>query len=276
VSTGDSAQRRLPAGRKADLAAYVADIGEVTVVQLAEHFEVSTDTIRRDLDQLDADGLLTRTHGGAISTAALGRPDIELDVRMRLQTRVKEQIATLAASLIPHNTSLMINGGTTTLALVRALGSKRNLTIATNNLRLPLEIVPEAVRDIYVIGGAVRLSAQTTIGPVRFAVAEWRVDLDVRCDIAMIGVGALSADAGYTTSNLAEGAMMAEMIARADIVAILADASKFGRRLFAQVAELGAANYLVTDQAPPPDLAAALEQAGVRVLTPETQAPADS
>lgn len=269
-------QRRLPAGRKADLAAYVADVGEVTVVQLAEHFDVSTDTIRRDLDQLDADGLLTRTHGGAISTAALGRPDIVLDVRMRLQTRVKEQIATLAASLIPHSTSLMINGGTTTLALVRALGSKRNLTIVTNNLYLPAEIAPETVRDIYVIGGTVFLNAQTTIGPVHFAVAERRVDMDVRCDIAMIGVGAVSAEAGYTTSNLAEGAMMAEMIARADIVAILADASKFGRRLFAQVAELGAANYLVTDQAPPPDLAAALEQAGVRVLTPETQALANS
>lgn len=246
------------------------------MVQLADHFDVSTDTIRRDLDQLDADGLLTRTHGGAISTAGLGRPDIVLDVRMRLQTQVKEQIATMAASLIPHGASVMINGGTTTLALARALGSKRNLTIATNNLRLPGEVAPETVRDMYVIGGTVRLSAQTTIGPVHFAVAERRLDMDVRCDIAMIGVGAVSADAGYTTSNLAEGAMMSEMIARSDIVAVLADASKFGRRLFAQVAELGAADYLVTDQAPPPDLASALEDAGVRVLTLETQVSADS
>lgn len=276
ASNGDSAQRRLPAGRKADLAAYVAEVGEVTVAELAEHFDVSPDTIRRDLDQLDAEGVLIRTHGGAISTAASGRPDTFLDVRMKLQTRVKEQIALLAAGLVEDNTSLMINGGTTTLALARALAGRRGLTIATNNLRLPSEIAPEAVRDIYMIGGTVRLNAQTTIGPVQLAVAERRVDIDVRCDIAMIGVGAVSAEAGYTTSNLAEGGMMAEMIERADTAVILADASKFGRRLFAQIAGLGAADYLVTDEAPPAELAAALAQAGVTVLTPEGRTPGES
>lgn len=270
ASSGEN-QRRLPAGRKADLAAYVAEAGEVTVVELAEHFGVSTDTVRRDLDQLDAEGVLIRTHGGAISAAASSRPDIVLDVRLKLGTRVKEQIAALAAGLVQNSSSLMINGGTTTLALARALGSRRELTIVTNNLRLPSEIAPDVVRDIYMVGGTVRLSAQTTIGPVQFAVSERRGDVDVRCDVAMIGVGAVSADAGFTTSNLAEGAMMAEMIERADTVAVLADASKFGRRLFAQVAELGAADYLVTNEEPPPDLAAALAAAGVTVLTPKGQ-----
>jgi DeoR/GlpR family transcriptional regulator of sugar metabolism len=268
AANSDSAQRRLPAGRKADLAAYVAEVGEVTVVELAEHFDVSTDTIRRDLDQLDTDGALIRTHGGAISIAASGRPDIVLDVRMRLKTRVKEQIAALAATLVVDDSSLMVNGGTTTLAFARALAAKRGLTVVTNNLRLPSEISPDAVRDLYLIGGAVRLGAQTTIGPVQFAVAERRTDLDVRCDLAIIGVGAVSADVGFTTSNLAEGAMMGEMIERADKVAVLADASKFGRRLFAQVVQLDAVDYLITDEAPPPDLAAALAEADVRVLTP--------
>ena len=276
AANGDTSQRRLPAGRKADLASYVAEVGEVTVVELAEHFEVSTDTIRRDLDQLDSDGVLIRTHGGAISIAASGRPEIVLDVRMRLKTRVKEQIAALAAALVTDDSSLMVNGGTTTLAFARALTARRGLTVVTNNLRLPAEIGPEVVRDLYVIGGAVRLGAQTTVGPVQFAVAERRTDLDVRCDLAVIGVGAVSADVGFTTSNLAEGAMMAEMIERADTVAVLADASKFDRRLFAQVVPLDAADYLVTDEVPPPDLAAALADAGVRVLTPAEQGTRDA
>lgn len=268
ATTSETSQRRLPAGRKADLAAYVAEVGEVTVVELASHFEVSTDTIRRDLDQLDAEGVLVRTHGGAISAAASARPDTVLDVRLKFRTQVKEQIGVLAAGLVRDNTSLMINGGTTTLALARALGAKRDLTIATNNLRLPQEIAPEAVRDLYVFGGMVRLSAQTTIGPVKFALNERRSELDVRCDMAIVGVGAVSAEGGFTTSHLAEGGMMAEMIERADTVVVLADATKFERRLFAQVARLEAVDYLVTDETPPPALAAALAAAEVQVITP--------
>ena len=84
----------------------------------------------------------------------------------------------------------------------------------------------------------------------------------------MIGVGAVSADAGYTTSNLAEAAMMQEMIARSSRVAILADSSKFDKQLFAQICELGAADYLITDSAPSADLADALRDAGVELLRP--------
>jgi DeoR C terminal sensor domain len=84
------------------------------------------------------------------------------------------------------------------------------------------------------------------------------------------GVGAVSADAGYSTSNLGEAAMMREMMPRAARVAILADSSKFGRRLFAQISELGAADYLITDSSPPPDLLEALSENDVEVITPET------
>src|SRR3954471_20120213 len=106
MSDGD---RRLPAGRKADLAAFVGEVGQVTVANLAERFDVSPDTIRRDLDQLDADGVLIRTHGGAISLQAVPRPDTGLDVRLRLQTTAKDQIGALAAGLVEDGTALMIN-----------------------------------------------------------------------------------------------------------------------------------------------------------------------
>jgi DeoR family glycerol-3-phosphate regulon repressor/DeoR family fructose operon transcriptional repressor len=265
----DDRQRRLPAGRKAQLAAYVAETGEVTVSALAERFGVSIDTIRRDLDQLSADGVLVRTYGGAVSQSTLSRVDRAVDVRLTMEEREKEKIAVLAASLVADGSIIMINGGTTTLAVARSLRNHRDLTVATNNLLVPSALPPAAVRDMYLFGGAVRTATLATIGPVSFRAAGG-VELDISCDLALIGVGAVSAAAGYTTSNLAEATMMREMISRAARVAILADSSKFGRRLFAQVCELGGADYLITDTAPPPDLLAALAENEVQLITPES------
>lgn len=264
----DDRQRRLPAGRKAQLAAYVAETGEVTVGALAERFGVSIDTIRRDLDQLSADGVLVRTYGGAVSQSTLSRVDRTVDARLTMEAREKEKIAVLAAALVEDGSVVMINSGTTTLAVARNLRNHRDLTVATNNLLVPAALPPTAVRDVYLFGGAVRTLTLATVGPVSFR-AVGGGELDISCDLALIGVGAVSATAGFTTSNLAEAGMMREMISRATRVAILADSSKFGRRLFAQVSELGGADYLVTDSIPPPDLVEALLENEVELITPE-------
>ncbi len=271
------AARRLRAGRKAELAAYVTQVGQVTVARLAQRFDVSPDTIRRDLDQLDADGVLIRTHGGAVSPSAFPRPDTGLDVRARVQATAKDRIGAVAAGLVPDGSSVLINAGTTTLALVRQLGEHRDLTIATNSLAVPAELSEKTVRAVHVFGGQVRLSAQATVGPVAFPVTPGG-DIDIRCDLAMICVGAVAHDSGYSTSNLGEAAMMSEMMSRAGQVAVLADSTKFGRHLFAQVAELGRADWFVTDTMPPPELADALRAAGVEILTPsdDGQRPARS
>ncbi|HWS35438.1 MAG TPA: DeoR/GlpR family DNA-binding transcription regulator [Actinoplanes sp.] len=263
----DERQRHLPAGRKAQLAAFVAEAGQVTVAELAERFKVSIDTVRRDLDQLAADGALVRTYGGAVSVATASRTDRAVDQRLAFMEQEKDKIATLAADLVQDASTIMINGGTTTLATARRLGQHRDLTIATNNLLIPGALPVTAIRDIYVFGGAVRQLTLATVGPVSFRTAGG-ADLDITCDLALIGVGAVAADAGFTTSNIAEAAMMQEMISRAARVAILADSSKFDRRLFAQVSELNAADYLITDAAPPTALQEALDAAGVEVITP--------
>ena len=261
------APRQLPAGRKADLAAYVSTHGQVTVAMLAERFQVSIDTVRRDLDQLDREGMLVRTHGGAVSISDVPRNDRGLDVRLRMQTEEKESIARLAADLVVDGSVIMLNGGTTTLAVSRALRNHRELTIATNNLRIPEEISPKVFRDLFVFGGAVRTVTQTTTGPVRLSLSSTGQDIDVRCDLALIAVGAVSTT-DYSTSNLGDATMMHEMMSRATRTAILADSSKLGRRLFAPIALLESADYLVTDRAPEPDLARALDDAGVRVILP--------
>ncbi len=261
--------RKLPAGRKADLASYVDEMGRVTVADLAAHFGVSSDTIRRDLDQLDRENFLVRTHGGAVSAAERAGRDREIDVRLRMQTAEKELIGQLAADLVDDGSVLMLNAGTTSLAVARALRNHRDLTIATNNLRIPGEISPAAFRDLYMFGGAVRTLTQATTGPVTLAMSAATSEVDIRCDIALIAVGAVD-PSGYSTSNLGDATMMAEMCKRADRTAILADSTKLGHRLFAQVVPLAGADFLVTDKMPEPKLAAALAAARVTVITPET------
>ena len=258
---------RLPAGRKADVAKHVAEHGQVTVTALAEHFAVSADTIRRDLDQLDSEGLIIRTHGGAMSNSAIPWHDTGLDDRSRLQPDQKEQIGLTAARLVADGNVLFINGGTTTLALVRHLSSRRELIIATNSLRVPAEINAEACRDLYVIGGHVRVSGQVTVGPVVFASSVSGVETDIRVDLALLGVGAVDAG-GISTSNLDEAAMLAQMASRARRVAILADSTKLDRRLFATIGTLEIADYLITSTVPKGALGKALADNSVKVLTP--------
>lgn len=259
--------RRLPAGRQADLASFVADVGEVTVSMLAERYAVSSDTIRRDLDQLDADGVLMRTHGGAVSLSSVPRRDTGLNVRLNLQPDEKEDIGRLAAGLVQDRSVLMINAGTTTLVVARHLRNHRQLTIATNNLLLPSEIDPDVFRDLYVFGGSVRTITQATTGPVRFQAGPRATELTIQADLALIAVGAVSAEGGCSTSNLDDATMMADMIACASRVAILADSSKFDRQLFAQVAEFDKVDHLVTDTAPTGALAQVLADHQVEILT---------
>lgn len=269
VDEDDGAERRLPAGRKADLAAYVAEIGQVTIARLTKRFGVSADTIRRDLDQLAAEGVVVRTHGGAVSVNAFPNADVGLDLRAKVQASAKSRIGALVAGLVPDGSSVLVNAGTTTLAVARHLRDHRDLTIATNSLALPAEISPQVVRDLYVFGGAVRVAAQATIGPVAFPVSPGGGDIVVRCDFALVCVGAVGPETGYSTSNLAEAAMMRGMMDGATQVVVMADSTKFGRRLFAQVAELGRADWFVTDVAPPEDLTEAFRVAGVEVVHPK-------
>lgn len=267
IQTEDS-RRRLPAGRKARLAAVVAEHGQVTVAELADTFGVSVDTIRRDLDQLDADGVLIRTHGGAVSPTALPKPDTGLDIRRRVQTTAKETIGALAAGLVRDGQCLIINGGTTTLALARHLRERSDLTVATNNLLLPSEISPTVYRSLYLFGGTVRPSAQATIGPVTFA-PNGSAGVEVNGDLALISVGGLTVAGGYSTSNIAEAQMMREMMDRSEEVAMLIDSTKFGRKLFAQFAPLEAATYIVTEVAPPAEFAEAFAERGIQVIHPD-------
>jgi DeoR family fructose operon transcriptional repressor len=264
---------RLPARRKDELAEYVAEVGQVTVNDLAEHFGVSPDTVRRDLDELAVDGRVKRTHGGAVRSSPLSRTEISFAERMSVNDAAKNLIGEAAAALIEDGQTILLNGGTTALTVLPHLARRRNLTLVTNNLWAPGRIPPDCVRDVYLLGGTVRLTSQVTLGPVEFAGTMGSRSHRIHADIALIAVGGIAAGLGYSTSNLQEARMMFEMMQSSRQVVVLADHSKFDRSTFAQVGDLDVADILVTDVPPDAPMAEALATAEVRVIVAGEPAP---
>lgn len=270
--SGDPSSAILPASRRAEVAAVVAKSGELSVAALATRFGVSQDTIRRDLDELHESGAVIRTYGGAMSPERMPKVEPGFDIRTRLNSQEKDSIGALAAGLVHERTSLFMNSGTTALAVARNFRPGLGLRIITNSLLLPSTVNPEAISEIYVVGGLVRLHAQGTTGPVTSGLGvENGEQFDPHSDLAIIGVSGVSSDRGFLTTNVQEAKLAREMIDRSETVIVVADASKFGQTAFAHIAGLESADILVTDAAPPADLQKALTSAGVRVVRPDDQ-----
>jgi DeoR/GlpR family transcriptional regulator of sugar metabolism len=250
----------LPRRRRALLTDFVNERGQATVAELAEEFGVSADTVRRDLDWLAGQGALGRTYGGAVTLAGLASADTVFSDRTSLNRDAKQAIGQAAAECVADGETVMLNGGTTTLAVARALGGRQGLTIVTNNIRVPAEIPSASVRDLYLIGGSCRLASNVTIGPIAFPGI-----VGIYADVAIMGVGGLTAQAGLSTTSLPEAQMMAEMLESAHRTILVVDSSKFGRNAFAHIAGLDAITHLVCDKAPQGELADALTTAGVQV-----------
>jgi DeoR/GlpR family transcriptional regulator of sugar metabolism len=255
----------LPAKRHLELVELVRARGQMTVNELSSHFGVSGDTVRRDLDLLASQGLLKRTHGGAVAMDNLVHQDSTFMQRMSTRVPEKKRIARAASHLISDGETLLINGGSTTRLFAAELSSRRNLTVVTNNFTVPTTLAAECVRDVYVLGGHYKGDAQVTIGPVGFVSAG-----SITVDSAVIGIGGITVKEGLTTTVLEEASVILGMINAARRTIVLADASKLGHSTFAQIAPLERIGTLVTDEEPPSDLAQALKEARVElIIAPE-------
>ena len=263
MGTSDDAIREnvLPAKRHLELVELIRARGQMTVNDLASHFAVSGDTVRRDLDLLATQGLLKRTHGGAVALDNLVHQDSTFTQRMGTRVPAKRRIARAASRLIGDGETLLVNGGSTTKLFAAELADRRNLTVVTNNLGVPATLSADCFSNVYILGGEYKGDAQVTVGPVGFVSAG-----SISVDSAVIGVGGVTVKEGLTTTVLEECSMILAMICAARRTIVLADASKFGHSSFAHIAPLGRIQILVTDEAPPSDLAQALKEARVEVI----------
>jgi DeoR family glycerol-3-phosphate regulon repressor/DeoR family fructose operon transcriptional repressor len=250
----------LPAVRRADILRLVKQLGQITVTEMSARFEVSLDTIRRDLDILADQGLISRIHGGAVPIDSMASADSPFEQRINAHQIAKTNIGRAAVRLISSGETLIVNGGSTAVAFAAGLGDLQRLTIVTNNLSLPAAIPPNAVNSLYLLGGEIRSGARITLGPVGFVGTR-----QIIADTAVIGVGGITED-GVSTSQIEEATMMAGMIAAARRTIVIADKTKLGRLGFAVVAPLDQLDVLVTDEEPLRELKVALETAGVRIV----------
>ncbi|TFD30732.1 DeoR/GlpR family DNA-binding transcription regulator [Cryobacterium cryoconiti] len=269
-----------PAGDRDTIPAYqrreqiqrlVGERGFVRVRELREAFGVSGVTARADLDLLESAGSLQRVHGGAVPVASAGgRPQRESSFEEALASSVlpKQQIGALAASLVTSGQSVILDVGTTTLAVARALLARTELTdvvIITNGLSIALALEPAIPRfTVIVTGGSLRPLQHSLVEPLARTVLS-----QVHADLAFIGCNGVAADHGVTNINLPEAGVKTLMLAAATRAVVVADGSKLGQVHLGQVGPLAAFDTLVTDAAADEAALAPLREAGLTVLQPE-------
>lgn len=241
------------------IAEYVRVHGGASVLELADVFVVSSDTVRRDLDRLDEQGLVTRTHGGAVALATPAADLGSIAERGSRQLSAKRAIGVAAARLIHDGDTVLINGGSTTVAVARALAA-RNVAVVTCSPAVAHEAGEGADRGVFLIGGRWHPAFGVVVGPVTLPGAS-----RLRADLLIMGAAGISAD-GLTIANIEEAEMLSGMLDAAARVVLVADSTKFDRVAFARLAGLDRLDVLVTERAPAGELADALAELGVEVV----------
>jgi len=234
--------------------------GRVDVGLLAAEFDVTSETIRRDLTALERQGRVRRVHGGAIPFERLGF-EPALAARDAVLPAEKERIAKAALAELPPEGAILLDAGTTVGRLAEYLPNDRELTVVTNSLPIATLLAGRSNVTVLALGGRIR-------GRTLAAVDVWalRALREAYVDVAFLGTNGLSIERGLTTPDLAEAAVKGAMIAAARRVVVLADHTKIGRDAFARFGQLVDIEALITDDGVDLDVAEAIEAAGPRVV----------
>jgi DeoR/GlpR family transcriptional regulator of sugar metabolism len=219
----------------------LSEHSEVSVAELSRITGVSEMTVRRDLDELEREGLLRRVHGGATSVVSRSH-EPAYALRAARNVEAKERIGRRAAGLVSDGETLVIDVGTTALALAAALGDV-GVTVVTPNLRVANLLADNPTVRLILSGGVVRHGEQSLIGPLAEQAFE-----DLRCDTAFVGVGGIDLTAGVTEYNLEDAHIKRVTLNTCRRCVVLADASKLGVVAFARVCPLDRIHVLVTDE----------------------------
>jgi DeoR family transcriptional regulator of aga operon len=235
----------------------LSENGSVAVTGLAQDLDVSMATIRRDLELLESQRLLSRTHGGAVSHGVLY--ELPLRYRSGRHEAEKHRIAEAAAERLGDARVVGLTGGTTTTEVARRIAN-RSLTVVTNALNIAAELAVRPNLKLVVTGGVARPESYELVGPLADATLD-----DLNIDVVFVGVDGAS-PAGMTTHHEVEAHTNRRMIERAHRVVVVCDASKIGRSALAIICHPAEVDELITDggaDGPPLD---ELRAAGLRVI----------
>ncbi|RNF92946.1 DeoR/GlpR family DNA-binding transcription regulator [Streptomyces botrytidirepellens] len=243
--------------------------GRIEVEEAAAELAVSAATIRRDLDELAQQQMLTRTRGGAVAH------NLSYDLPLRYKTArrasEKQRIGAAVARMVEPGAVVGLNGGTTTTEIARAIATRGELsdsvgggpavTVVTNALNIAHELAVRPHIKIVLTGGVARPQSFELMGPLATGVLA-----QVSLDLAILGVDALDPERGAAAHHEGEAGINHLMAERAARVVVAADSSKLGRRAFARICALDAIEVLVTDTGATEEAIAPYAEAGVRVI----------
>jgi DeoR family transcriptional regulator of aga operon len=241
------------------MVAAVVARGSLDASWLAEEFDVSLATVRRDLDQLERHRLVARTRGGVRTHSAFN--DLPLSLKTTQDLPEKKRIAHRALEHLNGARVIGLTGGTTLTEFAALLVDREGLTVVTNALNVATDLLANPGLKIFAAGGEIRSSSQEAVGPSAEAfLAEYNLD------VAFVGVDGVDARAGCTNYDPAGARVNAVMVERARRVVVLADASKVGRVALAQVCPVTQVDVLVTDDRLPDDEYEKIRAEGCDVL----------
>lgn len=239
------------------LLSHVREQGSVTVDALAETLGVTLQTVRRDVQRLADEGLVARFHGG-VRVPSSTTQNIAHKQRESLNAQGKARIAREVAAAVPNDCSLILNIGTTTEAIARALMGHTGMRVITNNLNVATILSANPGCEVIIVGGVVRARDQGIVG-------EAAVDFicQFKVDIALIGISGIEADGSLRDYDYREVKVSQTIIHHAREVWLAADVSKFNRPAMVEVAKLSQIDRLFTDAPPPAPFPALLADAQV-------------
>ncbi len=247
--------------RQTEILKLARDQGKVVVEDLAAHFAVTLQTIRRDLTDLCDAGTLTRVYGGAILSS--GVVNIGYEERRSLNPEEKEQIGRLCAEAIPDEASLFLNIGTTTEAVARALLGHQNLLVVTNNLNVANILAANQSAEVIVAGGVLRRADAGLVGDMTLEIVR-----HFKVDYAVIGTSGLDEEGDLLDFDFREVRVSQAIIRQARRTFLVADRSKFGRSAPVRIASLSEIDTFFTDALPPAAVLQLCEGWGTAIRTP--------
>ncbi len=246
-------------GRHNEILEIARQHGGVSVDDLAKRFNVSHQTIRKDLNELCDRRLLARTHGGALLSS--GTENVGYEARTYISSEEKTEIAEQVASLVPDNASLFVNIGTTTEAVAKALLQHRGLMVITNNINVATLMRGYSQIEVVIAGGVLRHSDGGIVG-------EAAVDFmrQFKVDFAIVGTSAIDPDGSLLDYDYREVKVTKTIMENARHVILAADSTKFERTAPVRVAHLSQIDTFVTDQCPSEEILSMARDSDVTVI----------
>jgi DeoR family fructose operon transcriptional repressor len=252
----------LPEQRRRHIVEVTHREGGADVPALARQFDVSDATIRRDLAYLEERGFVTRTHGGVVASHVSTAFEPLYAEKSRRHRQRKEDIAALASERVHEGEVVMLDSGSTTHALARALKARRQtLSVITCDLMIALELSDVPGFDVVIVGGSVRPRLYSVVGTLTEELLT-----SFHANHAFLGADAIDAEVGVTNANLAEVGVKRRLANASSDTVLLADHSKFGKVSLARVAGLDAFDAIITDAGLPDGDVARFAEAGARLI----------